>query len=175
MDKTRQYGDSIMLKAFFGACLLCAVAALPATAQGVAIESPWARASAGTSKMAAAYLAMTNLGDSVEKLVKAESPAATSVELRAHVIDGAALKLKTLGFIEVNPGDPTMLEPGGVHIALIGLKEPLIAGGKFPLTLTFESGKSATVQVAIRPAAATSGPAAHMPRAAQAPLKPTKS
>ena len=42
-----------MLKAFFAACLICAGAALPAAAQGVAIESPWARASAGTAKAAA--------------------------------------------------------------------------------------------------------------------------
>jgi len=160
-----------MLKAFFAACLICAGTALPAAAQGVAIESPWARASTGTAKAAAVYLAMTNLGDGVEKLVKAESPAATSLEMRAHLVEGGAWRAKTVSFIEVTPGDPTMLEPGGVHIALLGLKEPLIVGGKIPLTLTFESGKNATVQVVIRPAAATSGPPAHMPRAAVKPSK----
>ena len=160
-----------MLKVFFTACLICAGATLPATAQGVAIEAPWARASAGTAKAAAVYLGMTNLGDSIEKLVKVESPAATSLELRARQIDGGAWRAKSLSYIEVTPGDPTMLEPGGAHIALLGLKEPLIAGGKFPLTLSFESGKNATVQVTVRPAAATSGPPAHLPRVAAKPSK----
>ncbi len=143
-----------MVKALLAA-LLVSIVVMPAAAQGIAIEHPWARATAGQSKNGAAYMTLSNLGDAPERLVKAESPAAATVEIHTHVNDNGIMRMRPVNAIEVSPGEPSVLQPGGLHIMLIGLKEPLLVGAKFPLTLTFESGKSATVQVNIRPANAT--------------------
>ena len=173
----RKYRDFIMIKTWIAACLMISALAGSAAAQGVAIEGPWARATAGQAKNGAAYLTLTNLGDTPERLVKVESPVATTVELHAHVNDNGVMRMRAITAIEVSPGEPSILQPGGLHVMLIDLKEPLKQGEKFPLTLTFESGKTATVQVAIRQSGAV-GAGAAAPRSAHGnhtpPAKPTK-
>ena len=42
-----------------------------------------------------------------------------------------------------------MFEPGGKHIMLTGLTGPLLAGAHLPLTLTFASGTTLTVDVVV--------------------------
>jgi periplasmic copper chaperone A len=51
--------------------------------------------------------------------------------------------------LEVKPGTPTVLKPGGYHIMLMDLKGPLVVGHSFSVTLTFEkAGKvEATAKV----------------------------
>jgi hypothetical protein len=51
--------------------------------------------------------------------------------------------------IEVPADGMASLRPGGFHIMLIGLTEPLKEGERFPLTLTFEKAGSVTVEVAV--------------------------
>ena len=53
--------------------------------------------------------------------------------------------------------EPVTLKPGGMHIMLQGLNEPLQAGKSFPLTLTFEKAGTREVTVAVEKPAA-SGP-----------------
>ena len=49
----------------------------------------------------------------------------------------------------------TELKPGGYHIMLMGLKEPLVEYGTFHLTLTFEKAGSIEVEVQVEEAGAT--------------------
>ena len=46
------------------------------------------------------------------------------------------------------------LQPGGFHLMLIGLKEPLIQGQSVPLTLRFERAGEVQVMLAVQPAGA---------------------
>lgn len=58
-------------------------------------------------------------------------------------------KKRPLEAIEVSPGEPAILQPGGLHVMLMALKTPLIEGEKFPLNLTFERTGSIQVQVMV--------------------------
>lgn len=113
------------------------------------IEHPWARASIGAAKAGAAYLTIVNRGESPDLLVAVASPAAEHVSLHTNVTEGGVAKMRSVQAIEVSPGEPTVLQPGGLHIMLMGLKARLIAGEKFPLTLTFERAGAVTVEVMI--------------------------
>jgi copper(I)-binding protein len=48
------------------------------------------------------------------------------------------MKMQAVDAIEVLPGKVVDLKPGGYHIMLMMLKDQIKAGGKVPLTLTFE-------------------------------------
>jgi copper(I)-binding protein len=68
------------------------------------------------------------------------------------------MKMLPVTALAVEPGKPVALKPGSLHIMLLGLKQPLRRGDRFPLTLTFEKAPPVTVDVAIQgPGAA--GPA----------------
>ncbi|HXF45826.1 MAG TPA: copper chaperone PCu(A)C [Burkholderiaceae bacterium] len=120
------------------------------------IEDAWARASAGGQTSGAAYLKIKNAG-AADKLLSASAPVANAVELHTHLMDGTTMRMRKVEAIDVTGGGTTELKPGGLHVMLIGLKAPLKAGEKFPLTLKFERGGEVKVEVEVR----TGAPGAH--------------
>jgi hypothetical protein len=52
--------------------------------------------------------------------------------------------------VEIAPGEPAVLQPGGLHMMMLDLKAPLKDGESFPLTLTFEKAGKVTVSVDVR-------------------------
>ncbi|MBM3485896.1 MAG: copper chaperone PCu(A)C [Alphaproteobacteria bacterium] len=121
------------------------------------IGHAWARATAG--KAGAAYLEIRNGGGQPDKLVSAASPAAATVELHTHIRDGDVMRMRKVPAIDLAPGKEVKLAPGGLHVMLIGLKAPLKAGDRFPLTLTFDKAGSVTLEVEVQPVAASAPPA----------------
>jgi copper(I)-binding protein len=76
------------------------------------------------------------------------------VELHTHVMDGTIMRMRKVDAIDVTGGSTTELKPGGLHVMLIGLKAPLKAGEKFPLTLKFERAGEVKLDVEVRGTAA---------------------
>jgi len=51
--------------------------------------------------------------------------------------------------VDLPPGGHAQLAPGGLHVMLVGLHDPLVVGKGFPLTLNFEKAGSVTVEVEV--------------------------
>lgn len=116
----------------------------------VAVSQPWARASAGQAQAGAAFMTLTNTGTSDDTLVGAKADVSARVELHTHtMVDGVMQMRQVEGGIPVPAGATQMLQPGGYHVMFLGLKAPLKEGATFPLTLTFKSGQSATIDVQV--------------------------
>ena len=64
-------------------------------------------------------------------------------------MDGGMMKMRPVEAAEITPGEPSVLQPGDLHIMLIGLTEPLVEGNSFPLTLNFERAGSIDQKVMI--------------------------
>lgn len=124
----------------------------------VRILQPWARASAGPARAAAAYMGLETAGAG-DRLIAASSPAASRATLHIQIIENEIAKMRRVEAIAVDPGEATVLRPGGLHIMLTGLTAPLKEGARFPLTLTFEKAGKVEVEVIVRGIAAK-GPAA---------------
>jgi Uncharacterized protein conserved in bacteria len=120
------------------------------------IEHPWARASVSANGVA--YMTITNSGTEADELVAVASPVAANAELHTHIMEGEVMKMRPVQAIKVAVGAPAVLEPGGLHIMLLGLKAPLKEGEKFPMTLTFKNAGTVSVDVAVE-AAGASAPA----------------
>jgi hypothetical protein len=138
-------GVAVMLLAVLGAV----TAAPMATLGEVAIHDAWARASLGQMRSGAAYLTLEVTGDRVERLIAVTSPIAEKATLHTHVMDGDVARMRPVAAIEIAPGAPTVLEPGGLHIMLTGLERSLVEGETFPLSLTFERAGTVAIEVPI--------------------------
>jgi copper(I)-binding protein len=93
-------------------------------------------------------MTIENKGDKADQLVSMESPIASSVELHSMSMDGNVMRMRAIDHLELKPASTTTLKPGdGYHIMLIGLKQPLKVGDKFPLLLRFK--KSGEIGVAV--------------------------
>ena len=144
--------------------LLAAAAITPATAQHgpdvhaaagqsqgpIRIEAAWARATPPGGKVGGAFITFLNTGDVPDRLVSASTAIAGRVELHTHIKDGDVMRMREVeGGIPLPPGETVKLQPGGFHIMLLGLKQGLAAGSRFPLTLTFEKAGSVQVDVPV--------------------------
>ncbi|MBP2230590.1 copper chaperone PCu(A)C [Azospirillum agricola] len=116
----------------------------------IAIDHPWARATAPSAPNGAAYFVLNSVGPDGDRLLSASTPVAEKAELHTHLMDNGVMKMRPVNAIEVTPGSPAALAPGGLHVMLLGLKQPLVKGRSFPLTLVFEKAGAATVQVDVQ-------------------------
>jgi periplasmic copper chaperone A len=114
-----------------------------AFAQSVKIENAWARATVPGQKTGSVYVDLTSAADSA--LVAIGSPVAERAELHSMSMDGGVMRMRALPRIELPAGKTVKLAPGGMHVMLVGLKQPLKAGDKIPVTLSLQaSGMSPT-------------------------------
>ena len=125
------------------------------------IDHPWARASIGKAPNGAAYMTITTGSQDADLLVGVASAVAERVELHTHLNENGVMKMRPVEAIEVAPGEPALLEPGGLHVMLIGLKAPLVAGESFPMTLEFQRRGRIEVEVKIEEATRTDAPSGH--------------
>ena len=141
-----------------------AAAAHGAKAGDIAIDHPFATPSIAGAPNGAAYLAsIENKGAVADRLVRASTPAAARVELHTMAVDAqGVMRMREIDGIALAPKAKVQMKPGaGLHMMLIGLKEPLKEDASFPLTLEFERAGKVDVKVIVgqpRPAgAAASG------------------
>ena len=138
---------------------LAMFAVTSARAADIAIEQPWARA-AQQGGVGAAFMRIENHGAAADRLVSASSPLARTVELHTTIRDGDVMRMRPVDVIEVPAHGTVQLQPGSLHIMLIGLQRPLAQGEQVPLTLTFERAGPVPVNLHVQAAGAMQGHAA---------------
>lgn len=157
------------------AILAITVAACGGDAAGIEIEGAWARTSPAMATTGAAYMEIT--APETDSLVSASvDPAiAASVEIHEVVMvedsmgdtsDGSGdgmdhegmddmsgmdstMKMQQIESLELPAGETIALEPGGYHIMLLDLADPLETGETFDLTLTFANAGEQVVTVEV--------------------------
>jgi periplasmic copper chaperone A len=112
----------------------CAVVAAAAQAQPASVKDAWVRAPAPGQKVAGVYMEIVSRANAA--LVAVASPAAARAELHSTSMDDGVMRMRPVGKIELPAGKAVKLAPGGLHVMLIELKQPLKRGEKVPLTLT---------------------------------------
>ena len=123
---------------------------LQAQEEHITVQNPWARANPPVVENGAAYMTLINNGQQTDRLVNVSGRVAERIELHTHLKEDGMMKMRRLQAIEMVPGSSTVLEPGGLHMMLIGLQSPLKPGQSFPLTLHFEQAGEMNVEVTVR-------------------------
>ncbi|MGB0747830.1 MAG: copper chaperone PCu(A)C [Magnetospiraceae bacterium] len=135
--------------AFILACMAALTAPGALAAETVTVSDSWSRASAGPARAGAAFMTITNTGAVDDQVVAAASDVAKRVELHTHKMDGGVMRMRQVPGIPVPAGGTADLKPGGFHVMLMGLNDPLVEGESFTVTLTFENAGEVTITVPI--------------------------
>lgn len=114
------------------------------------VEDPYARAVPPGQPNSAVFLRIVNDGDVPRVLVNGKSDAAEAVELHTHLMEDGMMKMRRIERIEVPAKGALSLEPGGLHLMLIGLKRDLAPGDNLELTLGLDDGSALQVQAQVR-------------------------
>jgi copper(I)-binding protein len=129
------------------AALLCT--ATSASGQAIRVDHPYARATPPGARTGGAFFVLVNSAAGADRLVAASSPAARAVELHQMAMEGGVMKMRAIPAIEIPAGGRVELKPGGYHVMLVDLKQPLKAGDRIPMTLTFERAGTLDVVVPV--------------------------
>jgi copper(I)-binding protein len=116
-----------------------------------------ARATPPGAKTGVVFFIVDNASNAADRLVRASTSVAAGVALHQMVIDEGVMKMRAVPSIEIRPGGRLELQPGGYHLMLLDLKQPLNAGESFPMTLTFAHGGTVTVSVRVEEMGAMPG------------------
>ena len=125
-----------------------ALALLPFTAQAdVSVSDAWVRGTVPGQKVTGAFMQITSATDA--SLVAVTSPVAKVAEIHTMSHEGGVMKMRRVEAIALPAGKPVELGPGGYHVMLMDVGQPLKEGETVPLTLTFadKAGNRTTLAV----------------------------
>lgn len=115
----------------------------------LAIEKPWARASIGISRPAAAYLSIRNDGIDNDTLMIVSTPVSGMADVHSMSLNNGIMSMAATEPIIIPAGGTITLAPGGLHIMMMNLRKPLIKGESIDLTLSFNRAGKITVTAPI--------------------------
>lgn len=116
----------------------------------IQIRHPWARATPPGAKVGAGYLEIRNNGSQPDRLLSASTPVAKRVEMHITEHAGDVAKMRQLRAFEVPGRERLSLTPGGAHLMLVDIVQPLKKGERFPMTLRFERAGEIEVQFEVQ-------------------------
>lgn len=124
--------------------------AMPAWADGISIEDPYARAAGASAMAGAAFMTIHNDSETDDRLVAASAEVSARVELHSHIADGDVMRMVEVeeGFA-IPAGGMHSLKRGGDHVMFMGINTPFEQGETISVTLTFEQAGAITIDIPI--------------------------
>ena len=111
------------------------------------VEGAWVRSSVAGQSGTGAFMRLT--ASEPLQLVGASSPVGTA-EVHEMKMEGDVMRMRPVGKLDLSAGQPVDLKPGGYHIMLTDLKQPLAKDTTVPLTLTFRNSKGLENKLELR-------------------------
>lgn len=149
------------MKSFLLATAFAVTSTLSAAAAGLMAMDPFAFETAASAKAGGAYISVMSHGDA-DRLLDVTSPVAKRVEIHTHIKDSDVMRMRKIdGPLLVTADKPIKMSPGGIHVMLMGLNNPLDAGTTIPVTLVFEKAGEMIVDVPVIKRSTKAGHSGH--------------
>ncbi len=135
----------------------CGPAAQPAAesppaadqAAAVVVTDAWCRATPNGARAGGCFATFTARTD--DRLTGGSTPRAAQLQIHEMTTEGGMMKMGLIeGGLPLPAGQAVALAPGGNHIMLMELTQPLTDGETVPLTLSFAAAPAVTVQAQVR-------------------------
>ena len=117
------------------AATACSLLTSTAWAQ-TTVKDAWVRGTVATQKATGAFMRLTPSANA--RLVEAKSPVAGVVEIHEMTLEKDIMKMRQIPGLDLAADRTMELKPGGYHVMLMDLKQPLKGGEQVPITLVFE-------------------------------------
>lgn len=118
---------------------LIAAAHAEADKGNVDIKNAWVRSTVPGQMGTGAFMKLTARAGT--QLVGVSSSVAGVSEVHEMRMVGDIMKMRAVPVLDLPAGKPIEFKPGGYHVMLMDLKQPLVKNSKVPLTLLFKNAK----------------------------------
>jgi hypothetical protein len=116
----------------------------------IQVRHPWSRATPPGAKVAAGYMEIRNLGSQPDRLLSAATAVAQRVEMHVTQRDGEVMKMRQVKAFEIPARERYALRPGGAHLMLVDLAQPLKKGERFTMKLRFEHAGELEIELEVQ-------------------------
>jgi copper(I)-binding protein len=90
----------------------------------------------------AAYFSIQNSSDTDQILIGASADFATKAEIHNHILVDDMMRMQQQSEVVIKAGETVQFAPGGLHIMLFGLKQPLKEGQSVKISVQTQDGES---------------------------------
>ena len=116
----------------------------------ITVSSRMVRTSFGGTPNSAAYMVIANAGATPDELISARCACAASVGIHETENMAGMSTMQSAGPIVIPAHGQVVFRPGGLHLMLTHLKEPLVEGGEQDITLVFQRAGTVRASFHIR-------------------------
>lgn len=121
------------------------------SAGNIRIGHPWSRIAPSAAPVIGGYLTLTNAGTEADTLVGGSTPLAERIEIHQMSIEDGVARMRPLpDGLEIPPGSPVDLAPGGTHLMFIKPARPFTEGERIEATLEFARAGSVRVEFVVQ-------------------------
>jgi copper(I)-binding protein len=121
-----------------------------ASSGDIVISNAWVRLAPPGNDVTAAYMLIENNSATDDVLLSVEASVAAVAELHESREVNGVVQMTHLGQIDVPAGARIELQPGGMHIMLIGLTRSLEQGDEVAITLNFANAGPIQIRAQVR-------------------------
>lgn len=114
------------------------------------VSQVWAKQSIPGAENGAAYLTITNQSEQPLYVIGASTEVARAVEVHEHIHEQDVMRMRRVPELEIPANKTITFAPGGLHLMMFGMKEPLTPGQTFEIQLLFKGGHTETVVAEVR-------------------------
>ena len=119
-------------------------------ADDISVSDPYVRAMPPGQPTSLAFMGLTNNSKKDHVLLDAEGTVAKMVELHTHTMKNGMMHMHKVDKIDLPAGKKVMLQSGGLHVMLMGLKKDLKPGDNVAISLVFADGSKKKLDVPVR-------------------------
>lgn len=128
--------------------MLCAV---PAFAQSIVVGDAYIRELPPGQDVTAMFFTLTNNSSTKScELIGAATAVAGSAEIHVHHHHNGMMQMRQVESVVVPADEVVEFQPGGYHLMLFGVQQPLMDGESYPVTLFFRGCTEQIVMAEVR-------------------------
>lgn len=137
-------------------------AAAGATAEALpSVDGAWVRSTVAGQLGTGAFMKLT--APEAMQLIGVSSPVAGTAEVHEMKMEGDVMKMRPVKSLDLPAAQTVELKPGGYHVMLLDLKQPLQPGTTVAVTLKLRSAKGQERQLELKLPVAARAPGAGAP------------
>jgi copper(I)-binding protein len=142
------------------ASIALAIAATAVHAE-VAVTDAWVRGTVPGQRATGVFMQLASPADTA--LVAVSSPVAKAAEIHTMSMEGGVMRMRAIASLPLPAGKKVELKPGGYHLMLLDVAQPLKEGEVVAVTLTFTdaAGRRTTQDIKAPVRALTAPPIKH--------------
>jgi copper(I)-binding protein len=136
-----------MMRFAIATALALAIVSGPAWAQ-VSVGQAWVRGTVQGQKATGAFMQLRSADGAA--LLGVRSPVAGVVEIHEMRMENNVMRMRAIPKLELPAGQAVDLKPGGYHVMLMDLKQPLKKGDTVPITLSVQGKDGKTQEIEVK-------------------------